>query len=139
MKVKNPDGTERELPEVTHALAKQVMDEAIKFYRLQLKTAAGAEARTYLSQKRRLNEAAWDRWDIGWAPNSRHALKDALTAKGVSPDLMVASGLIAKFGVAYWSLTAIATALQIVTIWLVMKLAAKHFGGHAAPRAVPAE
>lgn len=32
MKVKNPDGTERELPEVTHALAKQVMDEAKKAY-----------------------------------------------------------------------------------------------------------
>ncbi|MFN6925277.1 MAG: DNA primase [Tabrizicola sp.] len=77
-------------------LLQQVMEEAVKFYRLQLKTAAGAEARTYLSQKRRLTEPAWDRWDIGWAPNSRHALKDALAAKGVSPDLMVASGLIAK-------------------------------------------
>ncbi|MDP3194897.1 DNA primase [Tabrizicola sp.] len=77
-------------------LLQQVMDEAVKFYRLQLKTSAGAEARTYLGQKRRLTEAAWDRWDIGWAPNSRHALKDALAAKGVSPDLMVASGLIAK-------------------------------------------
>jgi DNA primase len=77
-------------------LLQQVMDEAVKFYRLQLKTAAGAEARTYLSQKRRLTETAWDRWDIGWAPSSRHALKDALAAKGVSPDLMVASGLIAK-------------------------------------------
>ncbi|WP_295073657.1 DNA primase [Tabrizicola sp.] len=74
----------------------QVMDEAVKFYRLQLKTSAGAEARAYLSQKRRLTEPALDRWDIGWAPNSRNALKDALTAKGVSPDLMVASGLIAK-------------------------------------------
>lgn len=77
-------------------LLQQVMDEAVKFYRLQLKTAAGAEARAYLSQKRRLTEPAWDRWDIGWAPNSRHALKDALAAKGVSPDLMVASGLIAR-------------------------------------------
>lgn len=77
-------------------LLQKVMDEAIRFYRLQLKTAAGAEARTYLSQKRRLTEAAWDRWDIGWAPASRHALKDALAAKGISPDLMVASGLIAK-------------------------------------------
>lgn len=74
----------------------QVMDEAIRFYRLQLKTTAGAEARSYLSQKRRLSEAAWDRWGIGWAPASRHALKDALAAKGVTPDLMVASGLIAK-------------------------------------------
>jgi DNA primase len=74
----------------------QVMDEAVKFYRLQLKTNAGAEARSYLAQKRRLTEAAWDRWDIGWAPNSRHALKDALAAKGIAPDQMVASGLIAK-------------------------------------------
>ena len=77
-------------------LLHQVMDEAIKFYRLQLKTNAGAEARTYLAQKRRLSEAAWDRWDIGWAPNSRTALIGHLASKSVSPDLMVASGLIAK-------------------------------------------
>ncbi|WP_137110534.1 DNA primase [Rhodobacter sp. SY28-1] len=77
-------------------LLQQVMDEAIKFYRLQLKTAAGAEARTYLSQKRRLSEQAWDRWDIGWAPASRTALIAHLASKGISNDLMVASGLIAK-------------------------------------------
>lgn len=77
-------------------LLQQVMDEAIKFYRLQLKTNAGAEARTYLAQKRRLSEAAWDRWDIGWAPNSRTALIGHLGSKSISPDLMVASGLIAK-------------------------------------------
>jgi DNA primase len=74
----------------------QVMEEAVKFYRLQLKTASGADARTYLSQKRRLSEAAWDRWEIGWAPESRHALKDSLAAKGIRPDLMVDSGLVAK-------------------------------------------
>jgi DNA primase len=74
----------------------QVMEEAVRFYRLQLKTGAGAEARAYLAQKRRLQEPAWDRWGIGWAPASRHALKDALAAKGIAPDLMVASGLIAK-------------------------------------------
>jgi DNA primase len=77
-------------------LLQQVMDEAVRFYRLQLKTAAGAEARTYLAQKRRLTDPAWDRWDIGWAPSGRLALKDALAAKGIAPDLMVASGLIAK-------------------------------------------
>lgn len=74
----------------------QVMDEAVKFYRLQLKTGAGAEARQYLSQKRRLNEAAWDRWDIGWSPDNAQALVDNLQAKGIAPDLMVASGVIAK-------------------------------------------
>ncbi len=52
---------------------------------------------------------------------------------------LVPAGLVAKFGAAYWSLTAIAIALQIVTIWLVMKLATKHFGGQTEPSAVPAE
>ena len=74
----------------------QVMDEAVKFYRLQLKTAAGSAARTYLSQKRRLNEAAWDRWDIGWSPDNAQAVVEALKAKGIPEDLMVASGVVAK-------------------------------------------
>lgn len=77
-------------------ILQQVMEETVRFYRLQLKTAAGAEARSYLAQKRRLDEAAWDRWGIGWAPASRHALKDALAAKGIAPDLMVASGMVAR-------------------------------------------
>ncbi len=74
----------------------KVVEEAVKFYRLQLKTSAGAAARGYLSDKRRLSEAALDRWEIGWAPDSRHALKDVLAAKGIPPDQMVESGLIAK-------------------------------------------
>lgn len=73
-----------------------VMDEAVKFYRLQLKTGAGAAARDYLAGKRRLNEAAWDRWDIGWSPENAQAVVEALKAKGVPPELMVASGVVAK-------------------------------------------
>ena len=74
----------------------QVMDEAVRFYRLQLKTAAGSAARSYLSQKRRLTEAAWDRWDIGWSPDNAQAVVEHLQAKGISPDLMTASGVVAK-------------------------------------------
>jgi DNA primase len=74
----------------------QVMDEAVKFYRLQLKTAAGSAARTYLAQKRRLNEQAWDRWDIGWSPDNAQSVVDHLKAKGISEDLMTASGVVAK-------------------------------------------
>ena len=74
----------------------QVIEDVVKFYRLQLKTAAGAEARRYLGDRRRLSEAAWERWEIGWAPDGFNALRDALAAKGVSPDLMVASGMVAK-------------------------------------------
>ncbi|WP_135450358.1 DNA primase [Tabrizicola caldifontis] len=77
-------------------LLHQVMDEAVKFYRLQLKTAAGAEARAYLTQKRRLTEEAWERWDIGWSPDNAQAVVEALAAKGISPDLMVASGVVAR-------------------------------------------
>ena len=74
----------------------QVMDEAVKFYRLQLKTNAGAAARDYLSQKRRLTEPAWDRWDIGWSPDNAQAVVEHLKSKGIPEDLMTASGVVAK-------------------------------------------
>ena len=77
-------------------LLAQVMDEAVRFYRLQLKTNAGSAARSYLSQKRRLNEAAWDRWDIGWSPDNAQAVVEHLQAKGINSDLMTASGVVAK-------------------------------------------
>ena len=72
-----------------------VMDEAIKWFRLQLKTSAAAEARAYLA-KRGLSEAAQDRWDIGFAPDGWHGLQLAMKQKGISDDLLVASGLCAK-------------------------------------------
>ena len=74
----------------------QVMDEAVKFYRLQLKTNAGSAARDYLSQKRRLTEPAWDRWDIGWSPDNAQAVVEHLKSKGIPEDLMTASGVVAK-------------------------------------------
>ncbi|MDR0810590.1 MAG: DNA primase, partial [Gemmobacter sp.] len=73
-----------------------VMEEAVRFYRLQLRMGGGQVARDYLGQRRRLDPQAQDRWEIGWAPDSRHALLDALKAKGASPELMVDSGLIAR-------------------------------------------
>jgi len=73
-----------------------VMEEAVRFYRLQLRTGAGAAARDYLTGKRRLAEPAWDRWEIGWAPENAQAVVDALAAKGIAPDLMVASGVVAR-------------------------------------------
>lgn len=53
---------------------------------------------------------------------------------------LVAVGLIAKFDAAYWTLTGLAVALQLATIFLVLRLNAKHFGGRrAAAEPVPAE
>ncbi len=77
-------------------LLAQVVEEALKFYRLQLKTGGAAEARRYLAEKRRLPEAAWERWDLGWSPENAQATVEALRQKGFSPELMVASGVIGK-------------------------------------------
>jgi DNA primase len=72
-----------------------VMDEAIKWFRLQLRTSAASDARAYLA-KRGLSEAAQDRWDVGFAPDLRQGLFNTLIEKGISADLIVASGLCAK-------------------------------------------
>jgi DNA primase len=73
----------------------QVMEEAVKWFRLQLKTSAASDARAYLD-KRRMSPAAQDRWEIGFAPDQRQGLFQALTQKGIAPDLIVDAGLCAK-------------------------------------------
>ncbi|MFN3261388.1 MAG: DNA primase [Pikeienuella sp.] len=70
-----------------------VMEEAARFFRLQLRAAKGQEARAYLA-RRGLGEAAQDRFGIGWAPDSRTALRDHLAGKGVSPREMDEAGLV---------------------------------------------
>lgn len=52
---------------------------------------------------------------------------------------LVEAGVIAKFGVAYWGLTAVALVAQVAMIWLVFHLNRRHFGAPAQMRAVPAE
>ncbi len=47
---------------------------------------------------------------------------------------LVGAGLIAKFGAAYWALSAVTLALQVAMIALVLILNRKHF---AAPKALP--
>ena len=71
-----------------------VMEEAVKWFRLQLRTSAAAEARAYLA-KRGLSEAAQERWEIGFAPDQRTALLEAMKGKGIAPDLVIEAGLCA--------------------------------------------
>jgi DNA primase len=73
----------------------QIMEEAVKWFRLQLRTSAAGPARDYLA-KRKLSEEAQARWDIGFAPDARQALFQALQQKGFAPDMIVATGLCAK-------------------------------------------
>ena len=70
----------------------KVMEEAVKFYRLQLKTAAGAAARDYLA-RRQLSETARERFEIGFAPDAWQGLWDHLKAKGIADDLILGAGL----------------------------------------------
>ncbi|MFT6451260.1 MAG: DNA primase [Halocynthiibacter sp.] len=73
----------------------EVMEAAVQHFRLALKTGAGSGARDYLLS-RGLDEAAQARFDIGFAPDARNGLLQALTAKGFSEDLIVASGMCAR-------------------------------------------
>jgi len=70
----------------------EVMEQAVQFFRLQLKTGAGAEARDYLA-RRGLTAAALERWEIGFAPPGWQNLWDHLRGKGVEEELILAAGL----------------------------------------------
>ncbi len=74
-------------------LLSEVMEQAVGFFRLQLKTGAGAEARAYL-ERRGLDEAALERWEIGFAPPGWENLRQALTGRGVEVDLLLGAGLV---------------------------------------------
>jgi DNA primase len=72
-----------------------VVEQAVQFYRLHLKTAQGTTAREYLD-RRGLKEDAQARWDIGFAPDARHALIGHFRDKGVDEALVVEAGLAIK-------------------------------------------
>ncbi|WP_299557703.1 DNA primase [uncultured Sulfitobacter sp.] len=69
-----------------------VMELAVRWFRLQLRTGAGAPARDYLA-RRGLDERALERWEIGFAPDSWQGLWDALKGKDISDDLILGAGL----------------------------------------------
>jgi DNA primase len=70
----------------------EVMEQAVRHYRLQLNTSAAAEARAYLA-RRGIDAAALERWEIGFAPDQWQDLWDHLTGKGVAADLILDAGL----------------------------------------------
>ena len=70
----------------------EVMDGAARFFRTQLNSSAATAARDYL-RGRGLDTKALERFEIGFAPDSRQALWAYLTGAGVSPDKIVEAGL----------------------------------------------
>ncbi|MWD27989.1 DNA primase [Aquicoccus sp. SCR17] len=73
----------------------EVMEKAVKHYRMQLRTAAAGAARDYLD-RRGMAEETRERFEIGYAPDARQGVFQALTGQGVAPELLVEAGLCAK-------------------------------------------
>ncbi|WP_275783782.1 DNA primase [Pararhizobium gei] len=70
-----------------------VMEMATQFFEAQLQTAGGAKARAYL-RDRGLTGRTIETFRLGYAPESRNALKEHLAAKGVPKDQIEACGLV---------------------------------------------
>ncbi|MBB2907422.1 DNA primase [Rhizobium sp. RAS22] len=70
-----------------------VMEMATLFFQDQLQTALGARARAYL-RDRGLTGRTIETFRLGYAPDSRNALKEHLASKGVSKEQMEACGLV---------------------------------------------
>ncbi|WP_370287394.1 DNA primase [Pseudooceanicola nanhaiensis] len=71
-----------------------VMEAALRHYRMQLGTGAAAGAREYL-ERRGLDRKALDRFEIGFAPDVRQGAFQALTGQGIEPKLIIEAGICA--------------------------------------------
>ena len=71
-----------------------VMEQAVKWHRMQLQTAAAGEARDYLA-RRGLSVEAQERWEIGYAP-ANGGVFGHLTGKGVEAQQVIDAGLAAE-------------------------------------------
>ncbi|QFY60730.1 DNA primase [Rhizobium grahamii] len=70
-----------------------VMELATKFFQDQLQTALGARARAYL-RDRGLTGRTIETFRLGFAPDSRNALKEFLAGQGVAKEQIEACGLV---------------------------------------------
>ncbi|MFK7903090.1 MAG: DNA primase [Nitratireductor sp.] len=86
------DKREQEL-EKKRATLFDVMQLATDFFKSQLQAPVGASARAYL-RDRGLSSAVQAEFDIGFAPESRNALKEFLASKDISQEQMIATGLL---------------------------------------------
>ena len=69
------------------------MDLAQKWFAANLRRTPGKAAREYLD-KRGLPEDQWERFGLGYAPNDREGLKQALVQRGAKPSELVEAGLL---------------------------------------------
>lgn len=72
-----------------------LMEQAVQFYRLQLRAQAARPAMEYLN-RRGFGPDVQDRFDIGFAPNGRDATFQHFKDKGVSEAMLIEVGLVAR-------------------------------------------
>ena len=84
---------ETERQEQRRAGLHEVTEWAAAFFEAQLRGERGAKARAYLDG-RGIAAASRAAFRIGYAPGDRHALRDALAAKGASVEAMRETGLL---------------------------------------------
>jgi len=94
LQMPEPDPRSRERTDHRSKLL-EVTEAACRWFRLQLQTAVAADARDYLA-RRGLDAAALDRFEIGFAPDSRQGLTAALREKGFPEALIIEAGMSAK-------------------------------------------
>ena len=73
----------------------EVMEQAVRWFCMQLGMGAAETARAYLA-RRGLDPDACAQFGIGYAPDQRQGLFNALRAKGIAEALIVEAGLCAK-------------------------------------------
>ncbi|MGA2045490.1 MAG: DNA primase, partial [Roseiarcus sp.] len=90
MPVQSPEGREQERQ---RASLHEIMALAARFFETALHDKGGAKARGYLAD-RGLDAPAQREFGLGYGPPDRFAMRDALAAKGVSAQDMIAAGLL---------------------------------------------
>ncbi|PWK60901.1 DNA primase [Roseicyclus mahoneyensis] len=92
MPARDPQASER-IDRATKLAA--ATEAGVAHFRLQLRTAAAAEARAYLD-RRGLDAATLERFEIGFAPAARQGVFGALTAKGIAAEDVIEAGLATR-------------------------------------------
>jgi DNA primase len=91
--VELPDERERIKQVEEHARLFQANEAAVEFFRDQLKGPAGKPAQAYF-YKRMISVPLQVTFGLGYAPDSRRALRDALNQRGFTDEELVAAGLL---------------------------------------------
>ncbi|MEO0786147.1 MAG: DNA primase [Pseudomonadota bacterium] len=65
-----------------------------EFFQKRLRSGDGADARAYLEDKRGLDAKAWERWEIGYAPDDWRELYTYLRQQAFTVEEIIGAGLV---------------------------------------------